>query len=317
MLPKKFTPRTVNTTGYRARRSLVALVAAGLFGFAGDALGRTYGAGLQNSEWYLSESVFDCTLTHQVPGYGRAVFSHRAGEDLSFYLEADVPVMRPGRGLLMVEAPAWRPGEATRRVGYVDVNEAGRTVEVDNRAATVMVHGLLSGMAPTVTRRAWYSDSAVRVRLSNINFAPRYQDYRRCVSGLLPVNFDQIRRSRIPFASGSTSLSASDRQLLDNIVAYVQADPTIERLFVDGHSDSIGSRIENGALSEERAKAVADYLTDAGLPGDLIIVRSHADQYRVSRRPADNRRTTIRLQREGERPDLRQAGNGGSSAYSS
>ena len=57
----------------------------------------TFGAGIENSQWYLSESVFECTLVHQVPGYGRAVFRHKAGESLSFFLESETPLMRPGQ----------------------------------------------------------------------------------------------------------------------------------------------------------------------------------------------------------------------------
>ncbi|MET4027508.1 outer membrane protein OmpA-like peptidoglycan-associated protein [Marinobacter sp. MBR-99] len=271
----------------------------------------SYGAGIENSQWYLSESVFECSLVHEVPGYGRAVFRHRAGEALSFYLESEIPLMRPGRGELVVEAPAWRPGVAPRAIGAVTVSDQPRAVTVSSREATLMTQGLLQGMQPTVTRAARYDDRPVRVQISNINFSGPYSGYRECVSSLLPVNYDQIRRSRVPFASGSTSLSEADRRLLDNIVTYVMADSTVERVFVDGHSDSVGSRIDNRALSEERANVVADYLRSRGINDDLLIVRAHGDQFPVSRRHADNRRTTIRLQRQGERPELQQANGPG------
>ena len=274
---------------------------------ANTAQAATYGAGIENSQWYLSESVFECTLVHQVPGYGRAIFRHRAGESLSFVLEAETPLMRPGRGTLAVEAPSWRPGKAPRSLGRVNIDNGRRTVTLNSRQAMIMVQGLLEGMDPTVTRASWYDGSPVRVKVSNINFAGQFSGYRSCTSGLLPVNYDQVKRSRIPFTAGSTSLSEADRKLLDNIVAYVMADTTVERIFVDGHTDSSGSRINNRALSEERANVVADYLIGEGIDANMVTVRAHADQYQVSGHPADNRRTTIRLQREGERPELQQA----------
>ncbi len=286
-----------------------------LMGASGTALASSFGAGIENSQWYVSESVFECAMVHEVPGYGRAVFRHKAGEQLSFYLESDTVLMRPGKGSLVVEAPAWRPGAAPRKVGAVNVGDGRRPVALSSRQAMVIAKGLLDGMTPTVTRESWYDRSPVRVRVSNINFAGQYESYRACTTNLLPVNYDQIKRSRIPFRAGSTSLSEGDRELLDNIVTYVQADSTVERIFVDGHTDSSGSRIDNRALSEQRANAVADYLIEKGVPQDLITVRAHADQYPVSRRPADNRRTTIRLQREGERPELQQA-NGYEAGYS-
>nr|WP_236954002.1 OmpA family protein [Marinobacter salinus] len=267
----------------------------------------SYGAGIENSQWYLAESVFECSLVHEVPGYGKAVFRHQAGEALSFFLEAEHPMMRPGRGSLVVEAPAWRPGVAPRPMGTVNVSDGSRPVLLDTRQAMILARGLLEGMRPTVTRESWFDGSPVRVQISNINFSGQFQRYRTCTSNLLPVNYGQIRRSRIPFNSGSASLSGADRTLLDNIVTYVLADTTVERVFVDGHSDRLGSRIDNRALSEERANVVADYLKARGISEDLIIVRAHGDQYPVSRRPADNRRTTIRLQREGERPEFQQA----------
>ena len=254
-------------------------------------------------------------MVHEVPGYGRAVFRRRAGESLSFFLESESHLMRPGRGALVVEAPAWRPGIAPRPVGAVDISEGRRQVSLETRQAVILAQSLLDGMRPTITRASWYDGSPVRVQVSNINFNGQYQRYRSCVANLLPVNIDQVGRSRVAFASGSKSLSETDMNMLDDIVAYLIADSTVERVFVDGHSDSVGSRIDNRALSEDRANVVADYLKSRGVDPNLITVRAHGDQYPVSKRPADNRRTTIRLQREGERPELQQAnGYGGASA---
>ncbi len=305
VMARAFTKRTQN---------LLATLALGIL-LPGPGQAASYGAGISNSQWYLAESVFECSLVHDVPGYGRAVFRHRAGEDLSFFLESESHLMRPGRGSLFVEAPPWRPGVAPRSVGTVDVSEGLRQVSLETRHAVILAQSLLDGMRPTVTRDSWYDGSPVRVQVSNINFNGQYQRYRSCAANLLPVNIDQIGRSRVAFSSGSATLSGADMDLLDDIVAYLMADSTVERVFIDGHTDRVGSRIDNRALSEERANVVADYLKDRGIDPDLITVRAHGDQYPVSRNYGENRRTTIRLQREGERPGLQQAnGYGGASA---
>lgn len=294
------------------RNRLVAALTLAAAAITGPALANTYGAGIENSQWYLAESVFDCTLTHNVPGYGKAVLQHRAGEALKFYLESDLPLMKPGRGMLVVEAPSWRPGAAPRPVGTVPVDDGRRPVRLEPRQTGVIVQGLLEGMAPTLTRESSYGSEPVRIRVSNINFASRYEAYRQCIGSLLPVNYDQIKRSRIPFALDSAELSAADMTLLGNIAIYIQADRSVERVFVDGHTDRIGSRIHNRALSEERAEVVAQYLIGQGVPEDMITVRAHGDRFPASSRNVDNRRTTIRLQRQGERPELQQAnGYGG------
>jgi outer membrane protein OmpA-like peptidoglycan-associated protein len=290
-----------------ARRLALLGGAAMLPWVAWPVMASNYGAGIENSQWYLTDSVFECVLVHEVPGYGRAVFRHRAGEELTFFLESEVPMMRAGRGQLVVEAPAWRPGVAPTSLGTVNVSSGRRAIDLGNREATYIARGLLKGMQPTLTRTARYGNEQVRVHLSNVNFSGQWQGYRQCVAGLLPANYDQIRRSRIPFASGSTSLSEADQRLLDKIVAFVMADPSVERVFVDGHSDSIGSRIDNRALSEERAQVVADYLKSRGIDENMLTVRAHGDQYPASRRQSENRRVNIRLQREDERPEFQQA----------
>lgn len=268
----------------------------------------SFGAGIENSQWYLASSVFSCTLTHDVPGYGRAVFQHRAGEDLRFFLESDIRLMKTGRALLNVEAPSWRPGATPRPLGAVQVTDDKRAVTVDTARAMAMVDGLMSGMAPTVTSEARYSPEPVRVSVSNINFPATFGDYRTCIASLLPVNYDQIQRSRIHFKLDSAELSNADLDRLDHIIQFVQADSTISQVYVDGHTDSSGSRIHNRMLSETRANTVAEYLTANGIAKDLIITRYHGERYPASSSAADNRRTTVRLERQGERRNLQRAG---------
>ncbi|MGP4844336.1 flagellar protein MotY [Marinobacter sp. 1Y8] len=284
------------------------VISALLLAPASVSIAQTYGAGIENSEWYLSSSVFNCTLTHQVPGYGRAVFQHRAGERLTFYLESDGKLMKPGNGQLVVEAPSWRPGVNPQPLGAVAVSRERRAVTVDPLRSMAMVQGLMSGMSPTVTRTAWYSSDPVRVKVSNINFAANYGDYQTCVASLLPINYDQIQRSKIHFSLDSAVLNDADYERLDLIIRFIQADTSISKIYVDGHTDSSGSRIHNRSLSEERANAVTEYLVQqGGIDREKLVTRYHGERYPASSRPAENRRTTVRLEREGERRGLQRA----------
>ncbi len=271
-------------------------------------LAASFGAGIENSQWYLTESVFECTLVHQVPGYGRAMFRHRAGETLSFSLEADTPLMRPGNGLLVAEAPSWRPGIAPRSLGSVAVSDNRRSVVMDARQSMQVAYGLLEGLSPTLTRQSWFSAQPVRVQVSNINFASPFQSYRACASNLLPANFDQLQDSHILFSPASVALSVADKRQLDKVVTYMIADSTVTSVLVDGHADKAGNRIENRKLAEDRANAVASYLGAQGIIESKIIVRAHGDQFPVSKNAAQNRRVAIRLQREGGNNEWQQAG---------
>lgn len=299
---------------HRIRTYLVSpLVALSVSGFAASALGATYSAGIDNSHWYVSASVFSCSLIQDVPGYGRAVFRRRAGENLKFYLESQTRLMQAGRGSLVLEAPSWRPGVTPTALGAVNVTSDRHVVTLDSRRSLAVAQSLMHGMAPTVTRKASYSSEPIRVRVSNINFPGPYSEYQSCTAELLPVNFDQIKRSKVHFSVDKSELLDSDRKRLDNIIAFVQADPTIKHVFVDGHTDRTGSRIHNRSLSEDRAEVVANYLRQHGVDKDFVITRYHGEQYPAYPRSSENRRTTVRLERGNSRNNLQQAEGPGDS----
>ena len=271
------------------------------------ALASNFGAGIENSQWYLTESVFECALVHQVPGYGRATFRHRAGESLLFSLEADTPLMRPGRGILVAEAPSWRPGVAPRALGLITVPEGRNAVVLSAGQSMQVAYGLLDGLSPTITRQSWFNAQPVRVHVSNINFAPPFQGYRACAGNLLPANFDQLQGSQILFSSASVALNDADRRSLDKVVAYVLADSTVNKVLVDGHTDRTGNRIDNRKLAQGRADAVAGYLKSQGVAESKIVVRAHGDQFAASGNSAQYRRVVIRMEREGDNIQWQQA----------
>jgi len=271
------------------------------------ALATSFGAGIENSQWYLSESVFECALVHQVPGYGRATFRHRAGESLLFSLEADTPLMRPGSGMLVAEAPSWRPGVAPRPLGLVTVPEGSSAVVLGAIQSMQVAYGLLDGLSPTLTRQSWFNTQPVRVHVSNINFASPFQGYRACAGNLLPANLDQLQGSQILFSSASVALNDADRRSLDKVVAYVLADSTVTKVLVDGHTDRTGRRIDNRKLAQDRAEAVAGYLKSQGVAESKIVVRAHGDQFAASGNPAQDRRVVIRMERKGDSTEWQQA----------
>jgi len=270
---------------------------------SGQASGITYSAGIENSQWYNAGSIFECSLTHPIPGYGNAVFYQRAGESLSFHLDPEYNNMRPGRAALVIEAPAWRGGKPVTDLGFVDVSDNDDyPIRIPAPPAENMLASLQQGMAPTFTRRARFSDDPVRVRLTHVSFAREYQDFRRCVSGLLPVNFDQVKRTVVLFGLDERVLSEEDRRELDKVALYVQADDRVQALYVDGHTDRVGRRIYNRILSRDRAEAVTDYLVSQGVPAERISTRYHGDRFPVAgdNVPASrHRRATVRLERIG------------------
>ncbi|WP_151525941.1 OmpA family protein [Serinicoccus kebangsaanensis] len=68
---------------------------------------------------------------------------------------------------------------------------------------------------------------------------------------------------RFLFDFGSAQLRPTAEQSLDTLAALLQE--TEGEITVIGHTDSLGTDEINGPLSEERAQAVADYLSTAGV----------------------------------------------------
>jgi OmpA-OmpF porin, OOP family len=69
----------------------------------------------------------------------------------------------------------------------------------------------------------------------------------------------------VEFEHGSAKLKPESHSLLDQVALTMKANPQIERIRVEGHSDDTGSRDVNLKLSKERAKSVRGYLVDKGV----------------------------------------------------
>ncbi|HAW24872.1 MAG TPA: hypothetical protein DCX38_16230, partial [Pseudomonas sp.] len=88
----------------------------------------------------------------------------------------------------------------------------------------------------------------------------------------------------------------------DIILQFLKADPSVNRIQLDGHSDNSGNRLTNRDLSRRRALAVEEYLIGNGVPKEQITLRFHGERYPIvpnssEANRAKNRRVTMRLER--------------------
>ena len=102
----------------------------------------------------------------------------------------------------------------------------------------------------------------------------------------------------VTFRSGSANLTATARQILDQLGHALQsAQLKASRFEVAGHTDASGSRQLNKALSYKRAKAAIDYLTErydigrsrlilmyGGEESPMVLTASTEAQYFMNRR---------------------------------
>lgn len=132
-------------------------------------------------------------------------------------------------------------------------------------AATSIV--LLTGFAPPDPDGFTDAELAASVRPLELNVsevASRTRDGRDEVISL---------QTDILFAFGKSALSERARARIRELVGAVPKDA---RLYVDGHTDSVGSAAANQRLSSERARAVADAIT-AARPDLRLRVTGHGE----------------------------------------
>jgi outer membrane protein OmpA-like peptidoglycan-associated protein len=90
--------------------------------------------------------------------------------------------------------------------------------------------------------------------------------------------------SKIYFDYNKTTIKEVSYPILDAVAEALEANPHIKRVQIDGHTDNEGTEAYNQTLSEERAKAVMEYLIGKGIPEERLTYRG----YGFSRPKASN-----------------------------
>ena len=106
--------------------------------------------------------------------------------------------------------------------------------------------------------------------------------------------------SEASFDFGKASLKPEFKPTLDKVAGVLRDDANV-RIFVVGHTDSVGSDSYNQTLSVNRAQVVSDYLVSHGVMASQITVEGHGEsEPRASNDTAEgraqNRRVEIYLQ---------------------
>jgi len=254
-----------------------------------------FGADPATALWQFSGGRTQCRLTHEIPNFGEARFTHEAGGSLGF----DMASWRDelfGAMDVTSDTPTWLAGYPhSETLGRIDV-QPSHDLLIEAPLAEAMLRALYRGEQPR------FAGTDLNVSISAVSFRPVYETYARCVAQLLPASFKQLQSSAVVFAPDVAEIDDQAKARLDLIAAYVGADGSVSHILIDGHTDSSGRERNNRVLSEQRAKAVSDYLAAAGCDPESIETRFHGSRFPVASNSteegrAQNRRTTIRLER--------------------
>lgn len=266
---------------------------------------RAYGASVDDSQWRVSEySPLQCTLEHDIPRYGNVRFMAEANREMNLRLLLDMLRLPATYDVAAIKsvAPHWRPGIASRELGNMDLYRQFSS-ELDKPMAWTILTELEKGMQPTFFYQDWHNQhDQVTVSISAVNFHARYDDFLNCVAQLLPYSFDDIAFSVLQYHERTDDLTNPSKRRLLQVSEYLRHDLELELILVDAHTDSYGPFEENETLAMERAESVKQFLLEAGVSEEQILISSHGERRHVAGNETEtermqNRRVVVQMQR--------------------
>lgn len=265
------------------------------------AMALTFQTRLESIEWTVEGDKFECRLTQPITDFGSGEFVRRAGEQAIFRLKAYNSVIGGGSATLLAAAAPWQPGRGDINLGSVNIGSGNVLFNSSQVQAGRLINGLMDGRSPVI-RRASGDGRVSEVRLLPVKFNKAFNDYQGCVAKLLPQNFEQVKQSEVDFPGEGVDLDPAAKAKLQVMLEFMKADPTVNHIELDGHSDNSGNRLTNRELSRRRALAVMDFFKANGFQESQITMRFHGERYPLvpntnAANRAKNRRVAVRLER--------------------
>lgn len=266
---------------------------------------RQYSAPVEDSIWSINvPNRLECTLSHNLPGYGRAIFSSVASKQLNMEFTLEMRRLPKNYSVASVYSvpPAWMPGEVQRPIAEMPIRKQFDG-DLPERAAWTMLSELEKGYWPTLYYKDWYNQyDNVAVALNASNFSTPYESFVNCVSNLLPFSFEDIAYTVLTYKKNAVELTKNSKKKLDMIAEYLKEDTDLELVLLDGYADSFGGRAKNKTLSVERAVEIKTFFSNSGVAANRIQVTGHGERRHIAPNVtpegrAQNRRVVIRLQK--------------------
>lgn len=155
-------------------------------------------------------------------------------------------------------------------VGLLRVDGANRYIVVSGDVLEKSARDELNTQV-VETAEALGFDANPAVRL--LDEGPTEEEVQDLQDDLNEVILDQV----VEFEVDSFALTARGKVVLDEVLASLEGAPDDIRVLISGHTDDRGSTAENQLLSEQRARAVLDYLVAAGQAKDRFDIIGHGE----------------------------------------
>jgi outer membrane protein OmpA-like peptidoglycan-associated protein len=140
----------------------------------------------------------------------------------------------------------------------------------------------------------FYSDNFT---ISGIN--DKSKPFRKDIPLQAIKNGNKVVLKNIFFGTGSFDLKPESTAELNKLMQFMNLNASL-KIEISGHTDNVGNDIINNKLSENRAKAVADYLISKGIPTNRLIYKGYGKTQPISDNQKEegralNRRTEFKI----------------------
>jgi sodium-type flagellar protein MotY len=265
---------------------------------------KVYEAPMDDSKWQFEGSLINCRLSHSIPFYGDAEFEKNAGKnkDLDFKIGYKrQPLTTQKTATVQAIAPSWQPQQASRYLGEVKLASGKYLLKSKNIASWKLLNELEGGRFPTFNYQAFNQhEDQVSVALSSIGFQPEYDKFLDCLGSLITFDLHEVEKMTLYFDFDRDSVRAVNKPKLDALAAYIRFDPSIEVVFIEGYTDSKGSRSYNQKLAERRIASVKKQLSLEGVDQNRFKTIAYGEKNPAARNRtasgrAKNRRVYIKI----------------------
>ncbi|OCH99360.1 flagellar protein MotY [Legionella jamestowniensis] len=258
-----------------------------------------YASPMGDENWRMSGNKLRCGLALTVPNYGIAYFEQYAAKSPHFILSKWQQVQKQLPAVVYATPPVWKPYGKSYFISKTTVNPGQYGLYLPREPTLKMLTYLAEGFQ---AKFEYQSEEGfpVTVALSPIRFQPVYAKYQHCLSNLLPFDYESVKTSIIYFDSDNFELNDEAKVQLRKVAIYFRADHQVKKIKIAGYTDETGRKSYNNAVSEARAKAVANYLQSQGVSAERLAVTWYGIKNPVAPNDSEagrtlNRRAVVKI----------------------
>lgn len=270
---------------------------------SGSVHAQQFQAPITDTHWQVIESPLECSLSQHIPDFGTALFKRATGDSLRMIFTSDFYPANQNNAQFEIAKALWQNSD--ERISLLSVpTEKGQTrFEVAGELAKQALTHLREGRIPALRYSSPNAFGELDILMSTVHLAESIDSFQQCVDSLHPDTFEDVRKLTIHFGLEKYNLNANAQAAVTRVADYVKLDDRVKRIIITGHTDNHGRKRLNGPLSENRAKAVKQYLVEkCGIPENLITIKSKVEREPLATNKthdgrALNRRAVIELKR--------------------